>query len=397
MTLNEAYDLHPALEQLVARLKSAEDDYSNKSKRNKKAFEEYNKAIETSNNAYAVKRPARLGAKCEHGIVSSWAINGQIQQNPGSLLKGKYFEQSLDDILSKNPSKIQVNIYSGSSFTSKRLNKYEYVLLAQDNTVVLPDVTINVKNIKTEPQNLGATELFISKAVQTMENIDKKLAPDFIQNADGQTKMQIELITYKHESQLQILGLQHANEIDKLNNLHEKELAKLRAEIEEKKEEIAYLNEELDETAGALSGVQAELDKPKEDSITTKALVGLISKAGMNLLKNNPKFVAGIAGLSQEEVSKLFAENELAIEQKGSDNTSFSESTVAASEIDEAFARMDAKVAEGLKKYLPIFAAMSFDDFKIVSHIIYNMLDAESNIDKEVATKIISVLPSTKQ
>ena len=381
MDKQELYTLHPEIEQIVDRLKLGE----------RKALERKSLIKRNHNeaNTYIPKKNPRL--ICEHGVVASWIINGKTIANPGLLLRGKDFEESLEKIIEKNPSKIKLMIYAGSTTDSQVKLRQDFILKEDaSNTIALPEPIVESTINDVSNKQLSGVEKELQAMRAEFTEMKNRPAPENIQNADAITKLQLDMAYRETQFETRLAQLTHAAEIDKLKHEHQREVDALQAQIEDLEDEIDELMLDLTESENQLSGLEKIVNKPKEEGLTTTVLLGLAEKIVVGVVKNhvNPKVAKQVLGLTDEQYANFFVkEGELNLPQKTTDNTGFSAATEA-----DYFEGLDEAFAKSLKFFLEYFKTMGFENFKILGTVIAETMNEDGSLDVEKTKKLFQFI-----
>ncbi len=338
---NEIFKKYPEIEDIAIRLDESEKESKEKEKNKNKGTESGNGTV--PGQRLYVYTP-------EHAVISYFYKDGRWEQTPYTLKIGREnFLKDLAKILeTRNPDAIKVEIYRGKTRKTEPIYSKD-IYLSDSQPSSSPDAD-------EQSGELGSlVKKFGEKLTETKESPDA-------------SNLKIELLRKDFEAQL--TEHRHNSTIKDLNHQHQSEINGLQAIITQKDEYIEELEGQLDDTEGELNGLHEESKKVKDSPLGEIILSRVLTQAGENLLKQNPKILKIGLGLSEDEVKKIFESDPKKLEAgKADDSSSFSESTSA-----DDYKGLDEKHAQGIKDLIGFFKQIKVEEFKKLFTILSSTL-----------------------
>jgi hypothetical protein len=267
-SLHDILKKYPDIEDIAIRLEQSENT----------AKEKNNRTIEAG-----TKRKFEYVA--EHCVISRFYKGGRWEQSPFTPKPGREaFLKDLAKIIeTRNPDAIRVEIYKAKT----------------EKSGVLYSNEIYFKNEEAEEENgLGLLE----------KKFDEKL--EQFKKSPDTNNLQIEILRKEFEAQL--TAQKHQSHISEIKHCHQSEINSLQIAIHQRDEYIKELEDELDEHEGELGSLKAEAQKEKDTPFGEIMLGRVLTQAGENILKQNPKILKIGLGLSDAEIKKIFQTEALA-------------------------------------------------------------------------------------
>ena len=349
---HDFFKKHPEIEEIAIRLEDSEKDAKEK---NKEIQKKKKAGIPNEDNTGTEKKTFVYRAEC--GVISHFSKDGRWEQTPYIPKEGRDpFLKDLAKILeSRDPDAIKIEIYKGK--TKKKGPVYSKDIYLATNPAELKEIS----------SGLGCPENFES----SIEKIRSTVNPNSYELELLRKDFDARLKAQEHDAQIRELKLQHQHEINDLQ-----------AVLKERNEIIEELEEELDEYDGALNGLKEE----KEDSLSATVIGRVLTQAGENILKNNPKIMKVGLGLTDDEIKKIWEGSGKRIEAgKASDSSSFSENSS-----DESLEKLDSKHAQGIRDLVAFFKQVKMDEFRKIFAIDVILQDEKTGfLNNELADKIL--------
>jgi hypothetical protein len=350
----ELFKKYPDIEDIALRLEQSENEAKNKNKKNREPAAEG----EAGGKRIFQHVP-------EHALVSDFYKEGRWEQSPYTAKPGREaFLKDLAKILeSRSPDAVRIKIFRNKTEKSGVLYSREIFFQNEGEE----------KN--TDTNGLGAME----------KRFDEKIE-QFKKNPDT-NNLQIELLRKDFEKQLS--EQQHEAHRKDMQHEHQAEINALQLAIRERDEYIKELEDELDENEGELGSLKEEAQKEKDIPFSGIILGRVLTQAGENILKHNPKILQIGLGLSDAEIKKIFEKDskELGEGKNPTDSSSFSEST------GDELAGLDEKHAEGIRELITFFKHLKIEDFKKVYTIDRLLQDPKTLfLNEELADKALAFI-----
>lgn len=349
---HEFFKKHPELEEIAIRLDESEKEAKEKNEdmSKKKTGSTNPDEILNAGKKVFVYRP-------ECGVISHYCKDGRWEQTPYIPKPGRDpFIKDLAKILeSRDPDAIKVEIYKGKTKKKEPVYSKDIYLVTNSETSYMPS-------------EQGQHENFES----SIEKIRNTVKPN---------NYEIELLRKEFDARLK--EQQHEAQIRELRLIHQNELSELKAAITERDEMIEELQEEMEGYEGQLNGLQEEKEKP-----FTEVLLGrVLSQAGENILRNNPKLLKIGLGITDEEIKKIWEGDPKNIESgKTSDNSSFCESS-------NDLEGLDPKHAQGIRDLITFFKQVKTDEFRKLFTIDCLLQDPQSGmLNHELTDKVLQYI-----
>lgn len=357
---NEFFKKHPEIEEIAIRLEESE-------KESQKKNEELEKKRASSNNPEEILGKKKFQLYPECGVISHFCKDGRWEQTPYKPKEGRdSFIKELAKILeTRDPDAIKIEIYNGKS--NKAIDK---------GPVYSKDIyLVTNPEVKEMPGELGCNPDFES----SLEKIRGTIKPN---------NYEIELLRKDFDAKLREQA--HAAEVRELKLEHDNKLRELDAALKERDAIIEEMKDDMSNYEGELNGLKEEKEQPFGQMVLSRVL----TQAGENILKNNPKLMKIGLGLTDDEIKKIWeGEQKQLAEGKSSDNTSFSESGSA---ID--LNGLDEKHAQGIKDIVSFFKQIPVAEFKKLYTIDCMLQDPASGmLNHSLADKVLHCINQNTQ
>lgn len=354
---NEIFKKYPDIEDIAIRLEESEREARDRNKNRGSG----NESVSTGETG-----GKRIFQYCpEHAVISCFYKEGRWEQTPFTLKSGREpFLKDLAKILeTRSPEAIKVEIFKGKT--------------RKGNPVYSKDIYLSdgiSSNDIPEHNELGTL----------VRKFDERL--NETKNAPIDSGVQIELLRKDFEAQLK--SQQYQSDLRELKQQHQSEINSLQGIIKQQEEYIEELEEELEDYEGELNGLQEEAQKEKETPFGEIILGRVLTQAGENILKQNPKILKIGLGLSDTDVKRIFEKSTPQLETgKSEDSSSFSETK------GDGLEGLEAKHAEGIRDLLQFFKQIPTDEFKKLFVINGSMQNPKTGLlNTELAEKIIQLI-----
>lgn len=358
---HEFFKKHPEIEEIAIRLEESEKEAQ---KRNEEL--EKKRASSTDPEEMTGKGKKKFQRYPECGVISHYCKDGRWEQTPYVPKPGRdIFIKDLAKILeSRDPDAIKIEIYKGQSDKSK-----------SKGAVYSKDIyLITNPEVKETPNELGCNPDFES----SLEKIRGTVKPNNYEIELLRKDFDARLKEQEHAAQIRELKLQYDNKIKELDEA-----------VKERNVIIDEMKEDLRSYEGELSGLKEEKEQPFSQMILSRVL----TQAGENILRNNPKLMKIGLGVTDEEIKRIWESDTKKIESGTTqDNSGFSEGS-SMGDLD----KLDPKHAQGIKDLLQFFKQIKTEEFRKLYAIDCILQDPDSGmLNNELTDKVLQFINHTQ-
>ncbi|MFY9308095.1 MAG: hypothetical protein WAQ28_03490 [Bacteroidia bacterium] len=365
----EIFERHPELAALVDMLLDAELEYK-----------DFKKAHEKANKDHPdIKKRTYQGRAKSYGKIAKYYKAGTWHFPPSNPMLGSDFEKELDRVLALKPDKITIDLYKGSTLSSLKTDSRKFDIT---------DHAVDVKEPESETKLNGLGE-FNQQLTLLQDTVNKmKSTPQ----VDSDGKLNVQLTEMQRQFDMQLLEMKHSSALREKEFMWERKEEKYLREIEDLKEEIVYLEEELEENNNALNGITEEREKKHiEENSFGRVIERLGTKVLTGILVENPTILKKGLGMTdadiQEWISKDVKSVDGAEEQpRAEDNSGFKKKSPS----NDIFAGLDGNYLEGVQQILGFCKQIGPEAFQKVYEIFCCLQDEKTGmLDDEMAKRLM--------
>jgi hypothetical protein len=366
---------YPELEDIANRLADSE-----------KEADEYNRTKKGKSNELDLDQTERKKPTAkktpEHAVIARYWKSGQWIPTAMLPKSGREnFEDMVSTIANRAPGAFEIHLFNGRKQGIPAVYKATIYMKGSNKEEIE----------KHNPGELGNTSPEVkseSNVAEAIKNLEEKLALQ-TKNPAGS----LDLINANFEKELMKIRFQ--NEMSEKKRFYEDIIAKKDQVIVDLQGEIEDLEAELDE-GEELAGIYEKKLKEEHDPGMGK----LIEKVGSRVLKTflmeTPKFTEALTGLSKEELNQIWEEDKKRLNQSSSTENSSSASFSEVEETDplEAIIKKiePEEKAKAVRSIIQSCTIMPFNDFKMLYHIWYPLIDDKGGLVVDLAKSILAYL-----
>lgn len=386
----ELYKDFPEIRELAERLEESERDAQEENDENDKRYAEDSRGSSEQspfNNQKngRLQRPRRR--RPEEAHVIEYHKNGVWSKTMYKPRAGRgEFEDTLDKLLtSYDPTGVKIILHPGQNYAKdKIILKKTFWLTEGGEAPEGEEETNNPGQSVIDPKQMQE---------ELLGKLEERIAPLLQEKGNsGDQKYAIMRLGFD----MQLKEIQHKQDIANLQNSHTIAVNELNREIEDLKDYIVDLEEEIEEQDGELGGLKKEVEKKKEMPGYVELGATILGKGIVQVLKKNPGILDKTLGITPDVQNKMWSEMGEDTSSNGSSGGGGSENSFEAVS-DNDFEGLDEQQVKGIKNIIEVMKSMNLDNFKKIWYFFDIITNENGSVNDEYLEQVYAALHAVKE